>query len=299
MQWPFERDIEFSISTQLGLGYPARAKLLVVVPAVTARADLLAAPAPVQHRPAGDDDRRDVGARGAHDARRVRLVAPGEEHDSVERVRANGLFDVHRHQIPVEHRRRLHERLAQRQHRELERETASLQNTALDRLGQPAQVHVAVDELAPAVGDADHRTSAEGLVRHAGRLQPRSVQESVEITTPEPLLAAEGVVASLERPFVPNCRHFSSLSSLQGHATRARRDRSSRRWPRSGGTCDRSPRIRRTRRGPRSAESSTAPQLHSASSTPRSKLETVEGVAAVNVKAADPGRAGAHFDGHK
>ena len=30
-----------------------------------------------------------------------------------------------------------------------------------------------------------------------------------------------------------------------------------------------------------------------------SKLETVEGVAAVNVKAADPGRAGAHFDGHK
>ena len=96
----------------LGLSDPGRSKLLVVVPAVTAGPDLLATPSPVEHRAAGDDERRDVRARGAHDARRVRLVAPGEEHDSIERVRANGLFDVHRHQIPVEHRRRLHERFA-------------------------------------------------------------------------------------------------------------------------------------------------------------------------------------------
>ena len=68
MQWPFERDIEFSISTNSRLGDPAGAQLLVVVPAVGAGAELPPAPVPVQHRPAGDDDRRDVRARRAEDA---------------------------------------------------------------------------------------------------------------------------------------------------------------------------------------------------------------------------------------
>ena len=77
---------------------------------------------------------------------------------------ADGLLDVHRHQVPVQHRRRLHERLAEREDRELEREAAGLQHAALHRFGEPAQVHVAVDELAPAVADADDGAAAERLV---------------------------------------------------------------------------------------------------------------------------------------
>ena len=65
-------------------------------------------------------------------------------------IGADRLLDVHRHQVAVEHRRRLHQRLAERHDRELAREAAGLQHAALDRLGQPAQVHVAVDELRPA-----------------------------------------------------------------------------------------------------------------------------------------------------
>ena len=60
---------------ELRLRDAAGAQLLVVVPAVGARAELAPAPVAVQHRAAGDDDRRDVRARRAHDARRVGLVA--------------------------------------------------------------------------------------------------------------------------------------------------------------------------------------------------------------------------------
>ena len=177
------------------LADPARAQLLVVVPAVRARAELLPAPAAVEHRPAGDDDRRDVRRARAQDRRRVRLVAAGEQDDAVEGIGADRLLDVHRHQVAIEHRRRLHQRLAERHDRELAREAAGLQDAALDRLGQAAQVHVAVDELRPRVADADHGSSAERLVADAAGLQPGAVQESVEVLAVEPLRAPAPVGA--------------------------------------------------------------------------------------------------------
>src|SRR5438132_13487111 len=64
-----------------------------------------------------------------------------------------------------------------------------LRGLALDRLREPAEVDVAVDELAPAVADADHGPPAEGLIRDAGRLQPGAVQEAVEVAPVEPLAA--------------------------------------------------------------------------------------------------------------
>ena len=107
----------------VGLRDPAGSELLVVVPAVAARPDLASAPAAVQHRSTGHHDRWDVRAGRAHDARGIRLVAPGEKDDAVERVRPDRLLHVHRHQVPVQHRCGLHERLAEGQDRELERES--------------------------------------------------------------------------------------------------------------------------------------------------------------------------------
>ena len=52
---------------ELLLGDPSGSELLVVVPAVGARAELLASPAAVEHRATGDDDRRDVRRARAHD----------------------------------------------------------------------------------------------------------------------------------------------------------------------------------------------------------------------------------------
>ena len=54
---------------ELGLADPPGPELLVVVPAVAARAELPAAPVAVQHRPARDHDRGHVRARSAHQPR--------------------------------------------------------------------------------------------------------------------------------------------------------------------------------------------------------------------------------------
>src|SRR5439155_6742152 len=89
----------------------------------------------------------------------------------------------------------LHQRLAERHDRELERKASGLEDAALDRFGQPAQVDVAVDELAPAVADPDHRAARESLVGEALALQPRAMEEAVEILTGEPLAAAIPVAA--------------------------------------------------------------------------------------------------------
>ena len=72
----------------------------------------------------------------AHDQRGRRLVAPAQQHRAVERIRPQQLLGLHRQQVPVEHRRRLHERLAQRDRRHLQREPARLPDAALDVLAR-------------------------------------------------------------------------------------------------------------------------------------------------------------------
>ena len=79
-------------------------------------------------RPAGDHDRRHVGAGRAHQLR----PAPSCRTRASSTTASNGLarmrlLDVHRHQVAEEHRRRLHQVLAERDGRELERQPAGLQ----------------------------------------------------------------------------------------------------------------------------------------------------------------------------
>ena len=142
---------------------PARSKLLPVAPAVAPRADLLRANAR-EHRAAGHHDGRDIRARRPHEHRRIGLVTTREEHDAVEGQAPDELLDVHGHEVPEEHRRRLHKRLAERDHGELEREPAGAQDTPLDVHRHGAEMRVAVTCLTPGVRDPDHWAALEGLI---------------------------------------------------------------------------------------------------------------------------------------
>ena len=176
---------------ELRLGHPPGAQLVGVVPEVGAGAELPPAEPRGLRRPAGDHDRRHVGARRAHQLRGHRLVAAAEQDDGVERIGADALLDVHRHQVAEEHRRRLHQVLAERDRRELERQAAGEQDAALDRLGERAEVQVAVDELRPRVADPDHRPAGERAARDPLGVQRRAVDESRQVSTAEPARAAQ------------------------------------------------------------------------------------------------------------
>ena len=141
--------------------------LFAEAPDVGARPDVGAAELAVQHRPAGDDERRQVAACRAHDERRRGLVAAAEQDDAVDRVAADRLLDVHAREVAEQHRRRPDARLAERHHRELERHAAGFPHAALDVLGKLAEVPVARRQLRPRVADADDRPAVEDALRAA------------------------------------------------------------------------------------------------------------------------------------
>src|SRR6266480_613587 len=158
-----------------------------------ARAELLGAPGAAQHGAAGDHDRGDIGGGGAHEHGRGGLVAAGEEDDGVERIRADALLDVHGHEVPEEHGRRLHEDLAERDGRELDGKAPSAPDAPLDGVRHLSQVRITVGELGPRVGDADHGPAVEDDVAEPLGLEPRAMNEAVEVVAPEPVAAPERV----------------------------------------------------------------------------------------------------------
>ena len=74
----------------------------IVVP----RSGALALPPAVQHRPAGQHDRRDVHRRRRHDAGRRGLVAAGQQHHAVERIAVQHLDQAQIREVAVERRGR-------------------------------------------------------------------------------------------------------------------------------------------------------------------------------------------------
>src|SRR5262245_24472396 len=104
---------------------------------------------------------------------------------------AQQLLRLHRQEVPVEHRRGLHERLRQRHCRQLDRESAGLQDATLDVLGSRAQVRMAGVDLAPGIDDADHRAAAPVVGVVAELAQARAVAERTQIDDAEPAMAAE------------------------------------------------------------------------------------------------------------
>ena len=178
---------------ELLVGEPARPPLGPEPAGVGARAELIGAPLAAEHGAAGDHDGGEIGGGGAHEHGGRGLVAPREEHDRVERIGAQALLDVHRHEIPEHHRRGLHQDFAERDGRELEGEAPSAPHAPLDGVCHLSQVRVAVGELGPRVGDADHGTAVEDEIAEPFGLEPRAVDEAVEVVAPEPVAAPERV----------------------------------------------------------------------------------------------------------
>ena len=170
---------------ELLLAHRAGLDVFAEAPDVGARAEVLAAELAVQHRAAGDDERGQVAARRAHDERRRRLVAAAEQHDAVDRVAANRLLDVHAGEIAEQHGGRAQARLAERHHRELERQPAGFPDAALHVLGELAEVRVARRQLRPGVADADDRPAVEDAFRQPAA-DPAAMNEPVLVRLAEP-----------------------------------------------------------------------------------------------------------------
>ena len=155
--------------------HQAGAHLFAHPPHVGRGAERTPAMTPGQHRPAGQHDRGKIHGRCPHEHRRRRLVAPRQQHDTVEGVAAQRLLDVHGHEVSQEHRRRLDLGLAERRHGELERDATCLPDAPLDVVGQVVQVLVARSELGRGVADADHRLAGERVVWQA-TLHPAAME---------------------------------------------------------------------------------------------------------------------------
>ena len=91
LQWPGEGAEEATSSmNSLASISPARHHL-ARLPHDRSRARALAVEPAVQHRPAGEHDRRDVDGGGGHQLRGRGLVAAGGQHDAVDRVAVEDL----------------------------------------------------------------------------------------------------------------------------------------------------------------------------------------------------------------
>ena len=114
MQWPALRFIAASASwNSSSVISPARSCSLIEMMLVPEPISLAAVDA-AQLRAAGDADGGQVGARRAHQQRGRGLVAAHQQHDAVERVRADALLDVHGREVAEQHGGRPHRDLAER-----------------------------------------------------------------------------------------------------------------------------------------------------------------------------------------
>jgi hypothetical protein len=124
------------------------------------------------HRPAGDEDHRDVQPHGGHQHAGGDLVAVGDADHGVGAVGVDHVLDAVGDQLAarqrVQHAAVAHgDAVVDRDGVELLGHAAGRLDLAGDQLAQVLQVHVARDELGEAVGHGDDRL-AEVLVLHAG-----------------------------------------------------------------------------------------------------------------------------------
>ena len=148
-------------------------------------------PVSAQLRPGRHIDRRQPHADRTHDQAGRGLVAAAHQDGAIDRMAAQELFSLHRQQIAIEHRRRLHEWFGQRHRRKFDRETTGLQHASLHIFRAFAQMRVAEIDVAPGIDDAD-----DGLADPIGGViaaltKPRTVAERTQIAYAEPAMAAQ------------------------------------------------------------------------------------------------------------
>jgi hypothetical protein len=159
--------------------------------------------------PGRAEDERQAHAGGPHHRAGRGLVAAGQQHHAVDRVRAQQLLDLHRQQVAVEHGRRLDHHLAQAQRRQLEGQAAGQQHAPLDRLGALAQMGVAGREVAPGIDDGDHGPRQQVLAPHPHLLHALAVRERAHAVGGKPATASQ-LVEAATHALTPRSRHGSA-----------------------------------------------------------------------------------------
>ncbi len=145
--------------------------LLARVPYRGARAAALALPPAVEHRPAGEHDRRQVDGRGRHQAGRRGLVAPGHQHHAVERIAVEHLDQPQIGEVAVERGGRALAGLLDRVRRELERDAAGRADAFAHALGELEVVAVAGRKIRAGLGDADDGLAAGQFLAGEAEIQ--------------------------------------------------------------------------------------------------------------------------------
>jgi hypothetical protein len=163
----------------VGASWPSRPEAA----AVRAGAHPFAVDAARQHGPGDEHEAGDVRAGRAHEERGHGLVATAHEDDGVQGLGAEHRFDVHRHEVAVEHAGGREEDFAEGDHGEFEREPARLPHAPLHRFRQLAESAMAVVELAVGVDDADDGFVQVVLAEPHG-LRERATQEEREVLVP-------------------------------------------------------------------------------------------------------------------
>ena len=154
--------------------------------------DIAAVVLAVKHRPTRDHNGWHVAACRAHQQCGRCFIAAGEQHDRINRVPPDRLFDIHAGQITGQHGGRSEVRLAIGKDRKLHGIAAGFKHALFHMLGDLAEMCVAGGQLRPGVANADDRFSLKFVIRNALILHPAAVHEAVLIGGAEPLSGAQG-----------------------------------------------------------------------------------------------------------
>ena len=192
----------------------------------------------VQHRPAREDDGRDIDGGGGHDERRRGLVAARRQHDTVDRVAVQDLDTGEVLKIAVEHRRRPLARLLDRMDRELDRDASHVADAGAHAVGEIEMVAVAGCQVGARLGDADDRPArlqllaGETVVEIALEIERRHVDVGVvepPVLRPEPPFRLVSHTKSS-----PNLKRRRALSTPECRGRQARPRQGP--WSRDRGT---------------------------------------------------------------
>ena len=164
LQWPTDGadggdDVDEFLVVDLAGG-----QFLARLPDRGAGAGALALPPAVQHRPAGQHDRRNVHGRRRHEAGRRGLVAAGRQHDAVERIAVQHLDQAEIGEVAVERRGRPLAGFLDRMHRELEGDAAGVADALAHALGELEVMAVARRQIRAGLRDADDRLAGAQLL---------------------------------------------------------------------------------------------------------------------------------------
>ena len=199
-------------------GDVAGAAFVPIFDSVGAGAEGSALPVAAQHRAGGNIDGRDAGAGRAEQKSGRGLVAAAHQRDAVERVRADELLRLHREEIAIEHRRRLHLDFGERDRRQLQGKAARLKHAALDVLNAGLEMGVTLVDVRPGIDDPDHRPTLVLLPRVPHLRHARTLTEGAEVVGIEPAgRTGVGFHAGLRRGrFVIAAVANSSLRGARG-----------------------------------------------------------------------------------